>query len=90
MKLQYDPDFIKQLKKINVRIRKCFLKQIYIFQINPNDESLRNHELHGEWKGHRSINITADWRALYEEIHEGQELVAYFSYIGTHKDLYGW
>lgn len=90
MKIQYDPDFIKQLKKLNIRIRKSFIKQIYIFQKSPNDPILRNHELRGEWKGYRSINVTADWRALYEELNEEGETIAYFSYIGTHKDLYGW
>jgi len=90
MKIQYDPEFIKQLKKTNVRIRKSFIKRIYIFQRNPKDPILRNHELRGEWKGYRSINITADWRALYEEIHAGGEIIAYFSFIGTHKELYSW
>ncbi|HSW89072.1 MAG TPA: type II toxin-antitoxin system mRNA interferase toxin, RelE/StbE family [Candidatus Saccharimonadales bacterium] len=90
MRIQYDPDFIKQLKKTNVQIRKNFIKQIYIFQRNPNDPILRNHELRGEWKGYRSINVTEDWRALYEEIHQGEEIIAYFSFIGTHKDLYNW
>ncbi|OGH10454.1 MAG: hypothetical protein A2857_00060 [Candidatus Levybacteria bacterium RIFCSPHIGHO2_01_FULL_36_15] len=90
MKIQYDPGFIKQLKKTNVRIRKSFIKKIYVFQRNPNDVILRNHALHGEWKGYRSINVTADWRALYEEINEREEITAYFTFIGTHKDLYGW
>lgn len=90
MRIQYDPDFTKQLKKTNIRIRKNFIKQIYIFQKNPNDLILQNHELRGEWEGYRSINITVDWGVLYEEIHEGREIIAYFSYIGTHKELYGW
>lgn len=90
MKIQYDPDFLKQLKKTNIRIRKSFIKQIYIFQKNPTDPILRNHELRGEWKGYRSINVSVDWRALYEEINQRGEIIAYFSYIGTHKDLYGW
>lgn len=90
MKIQYDPDFIKQLKKTNIRIRKSFIKQIYLFQRNPNDPVLHNHELHGEWKEYRGINITSDWRALYEERYEEGEIIAYFSYIGTHRDLYSW
>lgn len=90
MKIQYDPGFIKQLKKTGVRIRKSFIKKLYIFQRNPNDSILQNHQLRGEWKEYRSINITADWRALYEEISEGEEIIAYFSFIGTHRDLYGW
>lgn len=38
--------------------------------------------------GFRSIDITGDYRALYQEKLEGDELVAVFTTIGTHKDLY--
>ncbi len=90
MRVRLDSDFLKKLKKANVKVRKKFLQQILIFQRNPYDPILRNHELHGEWEGYRSINITSDWRALYEELKNGDEIIAYFSYIGTHKELYGW
>lgn len=90
MIIKYSPSFFKTLKKTSVRIRNSFKKRILIFSRNPNDPVLRNHELRGEWKGYRSINITANWRALYEEIKSSEGTIAYFSYIGTHKQLYGW
>ncbi len=81
-------DFIEQYKKATVRIRKAFDRQFEIFAENPTDLGLRNHPLHGKWQGHRSIDITADWRAVYKEIQEGEELIAYFVALGTHDQLY--
>jgi len=90
MIIQYSPAFLEKAKKLNVRIYKNLKVQILIFSKNPYDLILRNHALRGKWEGYRSIDITTDWRALYEEIKTGSETIAYFSYIGTHKDLYGW
>ena len=39
-------------------------------------------------KGLRSIDITADYRAVYEEIYGGDEQTAYFVGLGTHEELY--
>lgn len=88
MKAQYDPEFIEILKKQNVRIRKNFRKAIKIFSKSPFDSRLNNHKLRREYKGHRSINITSDWRALYREFREEKDIVAYFVTLGTHKQLY--
>lgn len=88
MKIQYDPDFIKSLKKANVRVRKSFKEKIIIFSKNPDNPYLDNHQLHGKYQGYRSIDITADWRAVYEEINEEDEVIAYFIAIGTHEQLY--
>lgn len=89
MIIQYAPLFIEKLKRVNVRIRKSFMQKIQIFENNPNDPQLRNHELEKDYKGQRSIDITADYRAIFEEIKEGEDTIIYFSLLGTHKDLYG-
>lgn len=88
MKRRYDPAFIKTLKKIDVRIHKSFKEKIVIFAKNPYDPSLNNHKLKQDYVGYRSIDITADYRAIYEEINESDEPVAYFFLIGTHEQLY--
>lgn len=90
MIVHYSPEFIQEMKKLNVRIYKQLRKRLAIFSKHPNDPILRNHELRAEWEGYRSIDITADVRVIYEEVKSGAEIVAYFSYIGTHKELYGW
>lgn len=88
MRRQYDPAFIKALKKANVRIRKSFKERIVIFAKNPHDQQLNNHPLRKPYRGLRSIDITNDFRAVYEEVIENDEEIAYFSILGTHDELY--
>ncbi len=88
MKINYDPEFLRKLKKVDVRISRSLKKRIEIFIKNPNDPQLKNHLLKDEYEGYKSIDITADWRAIYEEIEEEEENIAYFFLIGTHKKLY--
>ena len=89
MKKQLSPFFFEKLKKVDVRIRKNFEEKIKIFEKNPFDSSLNNHLLKEPYEGLRSIDITNDYRAVYEEVPSGNETVAYFSLLGTHKELYG-
>ena len=88
MNFQYAPDFIKKLRKLDVRVRKSFKQAITIFLKNPYEAKLNNHELERDWSGYRSIDINADYRAIYEEVEENEEIIAYFVAIGTHKELY--
>ena len=88
MIVKYSPSFIKILKKVNVRVRNQFKRKVFIFSKNPADPQLRNHPLRGAYLGKRSIDITADWRAIYEEIYEGDDVVLYFIAIGIHRQLY--
>jgi addiction module RelE/StbE family toxin len=90
MRVQYDPDIFEKLKAVNVRIRKSFADRIELFRKNPNDPHLNNHALTGEFAGYRSIDITNDYRAIYEEVPTGDDdTLAYFFLLGTHKELYG-
>ena len=89
MKKQLSPLFFEKLKKVDVRIRRSFEEKIAVFEKNPFDPSLNNHALKEPYEGLRSIDITNDYRAVYEEVPSGNETVAYFSLLGTHKELYG-
>ena len=89
MTVRHDPQFLKKLKKLNVRVRKSFKERIALFARDPQNLQLNNHPLTREYSNFRSINITNDYRALYTEKSEGDEIVAYFEEIGTHKELYG-
>ncbi len=88
MIVQYDPDLLKKLQKVDVRIRKSFFKKIKLFEHNPHELQLNNHALKREYKGYRSITITSDWRAIYEDITEEDEKIAYFLALGTREELY--
>lgn len=89
MTVRYAPAFLKKLKKTDVRIRKSFRERIAIFSSDPFNTQLNNHLLQREWQGYRSIDVTNDYRAIYTEKVEGEEIIAYFVAIGTHKQLYG-
>lgn len=90
MKVRYSPDFFKQYKKANVRIRSSVDEKIKIFLEDPDDPQLDNHKLKDEYLGYSSIDITADYRAIYRETWIDDDVVAYFealvrmkSYIGN-------
>jgi addiction module RelE/StbE family toxin len=83
-----DKEFIKLYKEADVRIRKSIDEKLRVFIKNPFDLGLDNHPLRDEWEGFRSIDITNDYRAVYKEVKEGEELNAYFVALGTHKELY--
>ena len=89
MKIQVSKEFIEQYKKVPVRIQHVVDEKLRLFSKNPTDLSLRNHTLRKPYAGMRSIDITADWRAIYEEITDNpQEPIVYFITVGTHKALY--
>ncbi len=89
MRVKYSPAFILVAKKVDVRIRKSLRESLTTFIRNPNDLELDNHDLTDEWLGYKSIDVTADWRAIYKEIREGDQVIAYFIALGTHQQLYG-
>ena len=88
MKIFFDPNFYRQYKKVNVRIQHNVDEQISIFRQNLQDPQLNNHLLHEPYQGYRSIDITNDYRAVYKEITESEDPVAYFVTLGTHKELF--
>ena len=88
MRIQLSSNFHKKIKKENVRIQKSFKEALRLFMLNPFDPQLDNHPLKNLWKGCRSIDITADYRAIYEELNEKNIVIAHFITIGTHKELY--
>lgn len=88
MKVVYDRAFFEKLKKVDVRIRKSVKKRMLLFSKNPHNPQLNNHVLKDEHEGYSSIDITGDYRAIYEEVDIGEETVAYFIALGRHDELY--
>lgn len=84
MRLQFHKKFLKQQKNLR-KIWDKIDERLILFVENPNHPLLNNHSLHGEYGGFRSINITGDIRAVYEDA--GLDL-AIFVAIGTHSELY--
>ena len=88
MRVQLAPKLIAKVKKQDVRIRKSFKIAINLFSKDPNYLGLNNHSLSKEWEGFRSVDITSDLRAVYQEVSEADETFAYFVDLGTHEKLY--
>ena len=84
MRLDYHKGFRKQYKKFPPKIRERFQQRLLLFVEDPFNPVLGNHQLHGRWDGFRSIDITGDIRAIYEELDD----LAYFVAIGSHSQLY--
>ncbi|MEK7209144.1 MAG: type II toxin-antitoxin system RelE/ParE family toxin [Patescibacteria group bacterium] len=85
MRVDYHRNFIKNLVKLPLNIRQTFHRKLKVFIENKFNQILDNHQLHGEFLGCRSINITGDYRAIFVEDND----VATFLRIGTHHQLFG-
>ena len=78
-------NFKKQLAKMPKKYQEQFSKKLDIFFENPSNPVLNNHQLNGELKNLRSINISGDIRAIYEQINKNTVL---FLSIASHSKLY--
>lgn len=85
MQISFSKTFGKQYKKTPYKIQQAFDKRFKIFVKNPFNPILNNHSLKGIFKGHRSINVTGDWKALY--LQPSKDIVI-FEALGTHNQLY--
>ena len=78
--------FKKSYKKLPIKVQLAVKERLRIFAVNPFNEILNNHSLHGTYEGCRSINVTGDFRIIYtEELNSDIILLD----IGTHSQLYG-
>ena len=50
------------------------------------EEKYRDHDLSGDWKGHRECHIHPDWLLVYRI--EDDVLILTLSRTGTHSDLF--
>jgi addiction module RelE/StbE family toxin len=86
MNIRYHKSFKKQYKKSPKLVQGNFDKRVVIFMATPFYPLLNNHPLTGNRKGQWSINVTGDWRAVYE--FESDNSVVFVE-INTHSGLYG-
>ncbi len=86
MDIVWSKRFHKKMAKLPSSIRQGFLERTELFMTDPSHPLLNNHALHGKYAGRRSINITGDYRLIFEVI--GAETVHVLD-IDTHHNLYG-
>ena len=77
--------FDKKFIKLTPKLRERFRERRNLFLKSPTHPLLDNHALKGDRMGQCSINITGDWRALYEFQSAGTII---FVEIDTHSNLY--
>ena len=85
MRIIIPAHFEKKTAKLDSKIQSAFKERIKLFQAEPHHPLLHNHPLHGNRKHQRSINITGDWRLIYEPANGNTiRLID----IDTHANLY--
>ena len=85
LKIVYSDLFEKHFSVLPEKIKHKTLERLQVFVVDQFDSILNNHDLHGEYKGCRSINITGNIRVVYRKISDDRCLLLD---IGTHSQLY--
>ena len=78
--------FKKQYKKLPIKIQLQFDDRLRLYVVRPDDVMLNVHMLKGKYAGYWSLNVSGDFRALYQK---NGETIIIFGLIGTHSQLYG-
>lgn len=77
--------FQKRVSKLPKSVKIKLADRIHIFIDEPKNIVLGNHKLHGKYSGYRSINVTGNYRMIYEELPDGSVRLID---VGTHGELY--
>lgn len=88
--VKYTTCFKKDYKRAIKRGRKIELLEKIVELLAMGEalpEKNRDHELSGDWAGHRECHIQPDWLLVYRI--EDDVLVLTLARTGTHSDLFG-
>jgi len=94
MNTKYTVKYTSQFKKdyklarkrgLDISLLKSVVDLLSRGELLP--EKNRDHELTGDWKGHRECHIQQDWLLVYRM--EEDILVLTLSKTGTHSDIFG-
>lgn len=85
MNVVFHKRFDKMASKLSVKVKAKMVERITLFSKDPLSSTLRNHALNTPYKGSYSIDITGDYRAIYQLV---DDETALFTHIGTHSQLY--
>lgn len=85
MNVIFHKRFDKMAGKLAPRVKQKMVERIPLFVKDPLDPQLRVHALYTPYKGSFSVDITGDYRAIYELI---DDETALFTHVGTHSQLY--
>ena len=86
MEIQLHKNFKKKFKKLSPKIKRSYFERAGLFLKDPFHPLLNNHSIEPIYPpGWRSINITGNYRVLFE--HQNEHTVSFMK-IGTHSELY--
>lgn len=77
--------FTKAVNKLPASVKRALAERLQLFMSEPFSYILNNHALQGDRQPYRSINITGDYRLVYEQYDEETVLLID---IDTHSNLY--
>jgi addiction module RelE/StbE family toxin len=79
------PQFAKKVRRLDGKIFAALKKRVLLLKSDPYHPLLDNHKLSGYRKHQRSINVTGDWRLIFEPYDENTVRLID---IDTHANLY--
>ena len=83
---QFKKDYKLAMKRhLNIDLLDDVIRQIAAGE--ALDEKYRDHELGGNWKGHRECHIQPDWLLIYRI--DSNVVTLTLTRTGTHSDLFG-
>lgn len=83
---QFKKDFKRAIKRgRKIELLEKIVELLAMGEALP--ENNRDHELSGDWAGHRECHIQPDWLLVYRI--EDDVLVLTLARTGTHSDLFG-
>jgi len=88
LNLHYTTQFRKDYKRIKKQNKDLSKLRTVIEKISRGqilEPSYRDHQLSGNWKGHRDCHIEPDWILIYRITTED----LYLERIGSHSELFG-
>ena len=83
---QFKKDYKRAMKRgLKIELLEKIIEQLAMGEVLP--EKNRDHELTGNWVGHRECHIQPDWLLVYRI--EADVLVLTLTRTGSHGDLFG-
>ena len=83
---QFKKDYKRAMKRgLKIELLEKIIEQLAMGEVLP--EKNRDHELTGNWVGHRGCHIQPDWLLVYRI--EADILVLTLTRTGSHSDLFG-
>jgi len=86
MTVRYHSRFLKVFEKLPPAIQEKFFARLSLLQREPFHPLLNNHSVDAAYPRWRSINVTGDYRALFEQVSDDTIVLMK---MGTHSELYG-